>query len=51
MPRKIYIVDLTEEERSYLLALIKSGEHSARKLTRAQRLLNQRSRDNQEALA
>ena len=32
MPRKIYIVDLTEEERTFLLALIKSGEHAARKL-------------------
>jgi hypothetical protein len=33
MPKKIYIVDLTEEERTSLLALIKkSSEHSARKL-------------------
>jgi transposase len=39
MPRKIYIVDLTEEERACLLALIKSGQHSARKLTRARILL------------
>ena len=39
MPKKIYIVDLTEEERTSLLALIKSGEHSARKLTRARILL------------
>jgi len=39
MPRKIYIVDLTEEERTYLLDLIKSGEHSARKLNRARILL------------
>lgn len=39
MPRKIYIVDLTEEERTFLLALIKSGEHAARKLNRARILL------------
>ena len=39
MPRKIYVVDLTEEERTYLLDLIKSGEHSARKLNRARILL------------
>jgi transposase len=39
MPRKIYIVDLTEEERTSLLVLIKSGEHSARKLNRARILL------------
>ena len=39
MPSKIYIVDLTEEERAYLLAFIKSGKHSARKLNRARILL------------
>lgn len=39
MPKKIYIVDLTKEERAYLLDLIKSGEHSARKLNRARILL------------
>jgi transposase len=39
MPRKIYIVDLTEEERTSLLDLIKSGQHSARKLNRARILL------------
>ena len=39
MPRKIYIVDLTKEERTYLLDFIKSGEHSARKLNRARILL------------
>ena len=39
MPKKIYIVDLTKEERTYLLDLIKSGEHSARKLNRARILL------------
>ena len=39
MPKKIYIVDLTKEERTDLLDLIKSGEHSARKLNRARILL------------
>jgi len=39
MPRKIYIVDLSEEERTYLLDFIKSGTHSARKLNRARILL------------
>ncbi len=39
MPQKIYIVDLTEEERTFLLDLIKRGKHSARKLRRAHILL------------
>jgi transposase len=39
MPKKIYIVDLTEEERTYLLDFIKSGKKSARKLNRARILL------------
>ena len=39
MPKKIYIVDLTREERTYLLGFIKSGKHSARKLNRARILL------------
>ena len=39
MPKKIYIVDLTKEERTYLLDLIKSGKHRSRKLNRARILL------------
>ena len=39
MPKKTYIVDLEEEERTQLLDLIKKGEHSARKLNRARILL------------
>lgn len=39
MPKKTYIVDLNEEERAYLLDLIKTGEHAARKLNRARILL------------
>ena len=39
MAKKIYVVDLMEEERTTLLELIRSGEHSARKLNRARILL------------
>jgi transposase len=39
MSKKIYIVDLTEQERTYLLGFIKSGTKSARKLNRARILL------------
>jgi transposase len=40
MSKKIYIVDLTEDERAYLLTFIKSGKQSARKLNRARILLH-----------
>jgi transposase len=40
MPNKIYVVDLTEDERTYLLDFIKSGQQSARKLNRARILLH-----------
>jgi len=39
MSGKVYVVDLTEEERAYLLGFIKSGTQSARKLNRARILL------------
>jgi transposase len=39
MPKKIYIVDLTKEERAHLLNFIKSDKKSARKLNRARILL------------
>jgi transposase len=39
MPRKTYIVDLTQDERTYLLDFIRSGKRSARKLDRARILL------------
>ena len=39
MPKKTYIVDLKEEERTRLLDLIQKGKHSARKLNRARILL------------
>ena len=37
--KKKYVVGLTEEERTYLVGLIRTGEHSARKLNRARILL------------
>jgi transposase len=39
MTRKIYVVDLTKDERTYLLDFIKRGTKSARKLNRARILL------------
>ena len=36
---KIYHVDLTDEERAYLLQFIRSGERSARQINRARILL------------
>ena len=39
MPKRIYIVDLTTEERTHLLDFIKSGKHSARQLNRARIVL------------
>jgi len=39
MPKKIYIVDLTKKERTYLLDYIKSDKKSARKINRARILL------------
>lgn len=39
MPKKIYIVDLSDEERKYLLEFIKSGKQASRKLNRARILL------------
>ena len=39
MAGKVYIVDLTKDERTYLLDLIKSGTNRARKLNRARILL------------
>lgn len=39
MPKKLYIVDLTHEEREHLVDLIRKGKSGARKLTRARILL------------
>jgi transposase len=39
MPQKLYIVDLTPEERGVLEALLHKGKTAARKLRRAQTLL------------
>lgn len=39
MPQKLYVVDLTAEERATLAALLRKGKTSARQLRRAQTLL------------
>lgn len=39
MPKKKYLVDLSQQERQSLHQLLRSGKHSARKLTRARILL------------
>ena len=39
MSRKLYFVELTDEERAALEALVSAGNHSAQKLTRARILL------------
>lgn len=39
MPAKIYIVDLTESERSELLSLLRKGKTGVRRITRARSLL------------
>ena len=39
MPKKKYLIDLSQQERQDLQQLLRSGKHSARKLTRARILL------------
>ena len=39
MARKVYVVDLTDEERAFLQKMIRGGTASARKLRRAHTLL------------
>ena len=39
MPKKKYLVDLSQDERQSLLQLLRSGKHSSRKLVRARILL------------
>lgn len=39
MSRKIYLVDLTEEERTFLLDFVRHGKRSARRLNRGRILL------------
>lgn len=50
MPKKIYNVNLTEDERTYLLNLFKGGKHPARKLNRARILLLADEGKNDEAI-
>ena len=51
MPRRKYIVKLTEEERGELHKLVTSGRSSARTLTRARILLKTDSGDNDDTVA
>jgi putative transposase len=51
MSRKLYIVNLTDDERQQLLALVKKGHASARKLGRAHMLLQADDGATDEAIA
>jgi transposase len=51
MNHKRYIVDLSEEERTQLLELIKKGKASARKIARAHILLSADRGDSDKAIA
>jgi len=50
MPKRLYNVNLTAEERDYLTKLISAGEAKARKLTRARILLKADAGYNDEAI-
>jgi|ERR1044071_1995752 transposase len=53
MPKKKYLVDLSDDERQSLLQLLRGGKHSSRKLTRARILLqaDEGATDDQIALS
>ncbi len=51
MDKKRYIVDLSEEERTQLLELIKKGKASARKIARARILLSADRGDDDRTIA
>jgi len=51
MAKKLYIVNLTDDERQQLLALVKKGQASARKLNRAHILLQAHDGATDEAIA
>lgn len=51
MPKKLYIVNLTGDERQQLLDLVKRGHASARKLNRAHILLQAHDGATDEAIA
>lgn len=51
MPKKLYIVNLTDDERQQLLGLVKKGQASARKLNRAHILLQAHDGATDEAIA
>lgn len=51
MPKKLYIVDLTADERQQLLDLVKKGRASARQFNRAHILLQAHDGATDEAIA
>lgn len=51
MPKKKYLVDLSDEERQSLHQLLRSGKHSSRKLTRARILLQAADGSTDEQIA
>jgi putative transposase len=51
MPKKLYIINLTDDERQQLLDLVKKGRASARKLNRAHILLQAHDGAADEAIA
>jgi transposase len=51
MNSKRYVIDLTDEERTHLLGLLKKGKASARKIARAQILLSADREDTDGAIA
>ena len=51
MPKKLYIVNLTDDERQELFDLVKKGRASARKLSRAHILLQAHDGATDEAIA
>lgn len=51
MGKKIYIIDLTDMEREYLLSIISKGKHSARKIKRANCLLKANNGMNDSEIA
>lgn len=51
MPKKLYIVNLTDDERQQVLDLVKKGQASARKLNRAHILLQAHDGATDQAIA
>ena len=51
MPKKKYLVDLSQQERQDLQQLLRSGKHASRKLTRARILLQAAEGDTDQQIA